>query len=88
MAVRKRRADSAGASSWQANNDPVQRPEHYTFLPNGIECIDVAENFSFCAGNALKYIWRHRHKGEPIEDLEKAVFYLKREIARLSKEKE
>jgi hypothetical protein len=36
-----------------------------------------AEEFKgFCKGNAVKYIWREDHKGQNIQDLEKAVVYL------------
>ena len=63
-------------------HDPVNNPEHYTLNPNGIECIDVTENMNFCLGNAVKYIWRADLKGNPIEDLKKAVWYLEREITR------
>ena len=60
--------------------DPVNLPSHYTQLP--VECIDITEHFNFTLGNAIKYIWRADHKGKPIEDLRKAVWYLEREIAR------
>lgn len=60
--------------------DPVNLPSHYTKLP--VECIDVTEHFNFALGNAIKYIWRADHKGKPLEDLRKAVWYLQREIAR------
>ena len=63
-------------------HDPVNNREHYTLNPNGIECIDVTENMNFCLGNAVKYIWRADLKGNPIEDLKKAVWYLEREITR------
>jgi hypothetical protein len=36
----------------------------------------------FCLGNAVKYIWRADLKGNDIEDLQKARFYIDREIAR------
>ena len=58
----------------------VDHPEHYNKHPSGIECIDVVEHMSFNVGNAVKYLWRADYKGAPIEDLEKAVWYLKREI--------
>lgn len=66
--------------------DPVNRPAHYTAHPSGIECIEVAEHFGFCLGNALKYIWRADQKGRPVEDLRKARWYLKREIERRERE--
>ena len=34
-------------------------------------------------GNAMKYIWRADDKGEPVENLKKARWYLEREIMRL-----
>jgi len=40
---------------------------------------------NFCLGNALKYIWRADLKGDAIEDLQKAVWYINREIERRSK---
>lgn len=59
-------------------------PQHYKKHPSGIECITVAEWYNFCLGNAIKYIWRAGHKTEdPIVDLEKAKWYIEREIQRL-----
>lgn len=65
-------------------------PNHYKSHPSGIECIQVTEHMSFCRGNALKYIWRAGQKGDEIEDLNKAIWYLEREILRieLSEEKD
>lgn len=63
-------------------HDPVHHPSHYTWLPGGLEVIDVTENFNFCLGNALKYIMRAGHKDDPIQDLRKAIWYLDREIKR------
>ena len=71
--------------------DMVNHPPHYTSHPakcscgSGIECIQITEHMSFCLGNAVKYIWRCGVKGDPIEDLRKAEFYIKREIERLKK---
>ena len=61
--------------------DPVNHPDHYTWLKNGVEVIDITENFNFLLGNVLKYVMRADHKGKPLEDLKKAVWYLEREIA-------
>ena len=60
----------------------VDHPDHYTQHPSGIECIDVTEHMNFCLGNAVKYIWRADLKGKSIEDLQKAKWYIEREIAR------
>ena len=62
--------------------DNVNHPEHYTSHPAGIECIQITEHMNFCLGNALKYIWRADLKNDAIEDLEKAKWYIQREIDR------
>jgi hypothetical protein len=57
-------------------------PSHYRLHPSGIECIQITEHMGFNLGNAVKYIWRADLKGNAIEDLEKARWYLDREIAK------
>ena len=64
-------------------SDPVNHPPHYTGHPSGVECIRVAEHFNFCTGNAIKYLWRAGQKGDAVQDLRKAVWYIEREISRL-----
>lgn len=63
------------------NHDPINHPAHYTGHPSGIECIQITEHMGFCLGNAIKYIWRADLKNG-LEDLEKAVWYIQREIAK------
>ena len=63
-------------------SDPVNHPPHYTNHPSGVECIQITEHMNFCLGNAVKYIWRADLKDQGIQDLQKAVFYLNREIER------
>lgn len=70
-----------------AENDAVNHPQHYTSHPSGVECIDVAEHYGFCIGNAIKYLWRAGLKGDAVEDLKKARWYLDREIANREKRK-
>lgn len=67
-------------------NDSVNHPAHYTQFGE-VECIQVTERFNFCRGNAIKYIWRAGMKGDEVEDLKKAVWYLQREIARMERGK-
>ena len=64
--------------------DMVQHPKHYTAHPSGIECIQVTEHMSFLRGNAVKYLWRAGEKDDAIQDLEKAVWYINKEIAKLN----
>ena len=61
-------------------NDPVNHPKHYTDHPSGVECIQITEYMGFCLGNAIKYIWRADLKNDAIEDLEKAKWYIEREL--------
>lgn len=60
--------------------DMVNHPSHYN--KGGYEVIDVIEDWElgFSLGNAIKYIARCEHKGNKKQDLEKAIFYLKREL--------
>lgn len=74
----------------------VNHPSHYTWLKDkcGIEVIDITRHMDFCLGNAIKYIMRAGHKQEAtltdnqkeIEDLEKAVWYIKDKIKMLKNE--
>ena len=65
--------------------DQVNNPLHYTSDPSGIECIQITRHRNFNIGNAFKYLWRAGLKDEAktIQDLEKAIFYIKDEINRL-----
>lgn len=64
----------------------VNHPSHYNLHPSGVECIDIVEHFSFNCGNAVKYIWRSGLKPDSgtLLDLEKAKWYIEREIQRLT----
>lgn len=71
--------------------DLVNHPPHYTSHPSGVECIEITQHYNFCVGNAIKYLWRNGlkvastdKKEKQIEDLEKAIWYIKREIKNLS----
>lgn len=66
--------------------DNVNHPKHYTQHPSGVECIQVTEHMGFCLGNAIKYIWRADLKNDAIEDLEKAQWYIAREIEKRKKQ--
>jgi hypothetical protein len=63
--------------------DPVNHPAHYT--AGGIETIDFieAKKLGYNLGNVVKYITRSDYKGNKLEDLRKAQWYLSREIATL-----
>lgn len=66
-------------------SDLINHPPHYT--ASAIEPIDVIEawQLGFHLGNTVKYIARAEHKGSTLQDLEKAAWYLNREIERRRK---
>ena len=74
----------------QSSIDMVNEPPHYQGFSNGAEVLDIAENLTFNAGNAVKYLARScrvdgANKGEIMQDLDKARKYVAREIERLQK---
>lgn len=67
------------------DRNSVNHPSHYN--QGSFEVIDVIEDWKlgFNLGNAVKYIARADYKGNRVEDLRKASWYLNREIKRLTK---
>jgi hypothetical protein len=65
--------------------DEVNHPSHYTAY-KGLEIIDLTEQMNFNRGNAVKYIARAGLKdpSSEVQDLEKARWYIDREIQRIS----
>jgi hypothetical protein len=65
--------------------DVVNHPKHYTF--GKIEVIDAIEDWGldkdFHLGNTIKYVARAKHKGNELQDLKKAQWYLSRKISKL-----
>ena len=60
--------------------DSIESPQHYN--KGSMECIDAIEGMltreeyiGYLRGNSLKYRWRFREKGKPVEDLRKARWY-------------
>lgn len=76
--------------------DSVNHPKHYTSHPSGIECIEITRHYCFAIGNAIKYLWRAGLKvdnslsdrDKEIEDLNKAIWYIKDRIKQLENDKE
>lgn len=56
--------------------DLINKPPHYN--KGKIEVWDFIEDqqLGYLPGNAIKYICRYRHKGTPVQDLDKAIAYL------------
>lgn len=63
------------------NYDNVNNPKHYAMANKHLvlEPIDICEKYSFCQGNAIKYLLRYENKNS-VEDLKKALWYLNRII--------
>lgn len=66
--------------------DDVNHPSHYNAY-QGLEIIDLTEQMNFNRGNAVKYIARAglKNPATEVEDLKKALWYVRREIDRLEK---
>jgi hypothetical protein len=73
-----------GLEVMNVHNDPVEYPKHYTF--GKIEVITVIDDWQlgFYEGNCIKYIARAKHKGNELQDLQKAQWYLNRLIDQLT----
>jgi|TARA_R110000782_G_scaffold269681_1_gene368259 hypothetical protein len=63
------------------NYNSVSKPFHYN--TGDIECIDYIKQvlgnegfIAYCQGNMIKYQHRHRYKQKPVEDMEKAAWYM------------
>jgi hypothetical protein len=72
-----------GMNPWDRDN--VNHPSHYKV--GGIETIDFieAKKLGYNLGNVVKYITRADHKGNKLEDLKKAQWYLNREVQTMEK---
>jgi hypothetical protein len=66
--------------------DMVNHPKHYNV--DGYEVIDIIDAFklNFNMGNALKYLLRADRKGNKLQDINKAIWYLQREIEQSEKQ--
>jgi len=66
------------------HTDMVNHPPHYK--AGGMETIDFieAKALGYHLGNVVKYITRADHKGNKLEDLKKAQWYLSRAIEKLN----
>jgi len=77
---KKKPSKPAKAKVPESVPDMVNHPPHYTV--GGIETADfiAAKNLSYNLGNVVKYVSRAKYKGSMLQDLQKALWYLQREI--------
>lgn len=74
--------------------DAVNHPSHYTSDPSGVECITITRHRNFNIGNVFKYLWRlglkesadKTTKEKTLQDIDKAIWYLQDERARIEAE--
>ena len=80
--------DTVFAEPLELPKELVNHPSHYN--RGKYEVIDVIEDWhlGFNLGNTVKYIGRCGHKDDPVQELEKAKWYVQREIDRIKKERE
>ena len=77
-----KQSDVGSPEDYPPSADMVNSPPHYN--QSGIECIEAIQaalgpNFKYyLQGNIMKYLWRFDYKSKPIEDLDKADWYLER----------
>lgn len=83
-----KRENTEPSKEENVKEDLVNHPKHYTSHPSGIETIEITRWMNFNLGNSVKYILRSGKKSEDtaVQDLEKAIWYLKDEIKRLKGE--
>lgn len=53
--------------------DNITKPFHYGWHPSGVEAKEVTDDLPRWLGDAITYIWRRNHKGQPLEDRRKAI---------------
>jgi hypothetical protein len=76
----------AAATVSKVKGETIHHPAHYGGGDNPYEAIKVIEawELGFHLGNTVKYIARAGRKGDRLEDLKKAAWYLQREIERVA----
>lgn len=70
-------------AKYETPEDAVN-PQHYQRFP--VQVIEITENLSYNLGNAVKYCARAGYKDDAILDLQKAAWYIQREIERLQRD--
>ena len=73
----------------ERKHNNVHSPSHYKHGKKETievirDCMENDEYHGYLKGNVLKYVSRYKFKGEPLQDLEKAQWYLNRLIKEVS----
>jgi hypothetical protein len=75
-------ATQESTTSSKVTGSAVEHPAHYNLHKSGVEAIEVIEFLTGNLFNTVKYVWRADHKGKTVEDIEKSLWYIKRELVR------
>ena len=75
------------------SDDSAVSPNYYKGFTNGAQPIDITEHLTGNAAQAVQYLTRACRvdgvvKSDPIEDLEKSLWFIERELSRLKREKD
>ncbi len=71
----------------KTHKELINHPDHYNSHPSGVECIEIIRSFDFNLGNAFKYLFRKDEKDNTIQDMKKALWYIRDELKKRSKYK-
>jgi hypothetical protein len=61
--------------------DDAINPSHYKSHPSGVQCIDISKHLSGCLAQAFQYVWQCGQKDNPIQDLDKAIWFIRAEMS-------
>lgn len=75
------------------SDDSAVSPNYYKGFTNGAQPIDITEHLTGNAAQAVQYLTRACRvdgvvKSDPIEDLEKSLWFIERELSRLKREQD
>lgn len=76
----------SGKPEPKVENDVVNNPKHYTQFP--VEPIEITRHLDFASGNVVKYVCRAPFKGNELQDLRKAKWYLEDRIKQIEQKQE
>lgn len=71
----------------EKDKEYINHPSHYNSNASGIECIEIIRSFEFNTGNSFKYIFRRDEKDNYLQDIKKALWYVRDELKKRKKYK-
>lgn len=77
-------AEAVGTTGHKLDAYGVNHPSHYNTHPSGVECNEIKRHLTANLGDAFKYTFRREDKGDPVKDLNKAIWYTRDELEHLN----